>query len=142
MIKLSEVIPEDFSITYEELVEWHLGKYKTNPEIKSDIYKMDLKSIDEVTIIFENVQCVVGRFSITLKGAIGNDSMKIDFMIAKHIRENTKNRVAFRTEIFNRLTEKQVKSLHAKIIDEIVPASLEKLRQYNEFLRQKNLKGD
>ncbi|KAB2852758.1 MAG: hypothetical protein PHY57_11155 [Ignavibacterium sp.] len=137
IIKLQQTLPEDFNITYEKLKDWYLGKYKPNPNLTDEIYKLNIKSIAEIELIFEDAHCVAGKFNLPVMGQSDIKELNVDFMIAKHILERTKHRSGFRIDNFNQLTEKQVNAIHAKFIDDIVPKCLERLRQHNEFLRQK-----
>ncbi|MCO6447410.1 MAG: hypothetical protein J5I67_07155 [Ignavibacterium album] len=137
IIKLQQTLPEDFNITYEELKDWYLGKYKPNPNQSDELYKLDIKSIEDIELIYEDAHCVAGKFKIPVVALSDKKELNADFMIAKHILERTKHRSGFRIDGFNQLTEKQVNAIHAKFIDDIVPKCLERLRQHNEFLRQK-----
>lgn len=137
IIKLQPTLPEDFNITYDELKDWYLGKYKPNPNQTDELYKLDIKSIEEIELIYEDAYCVGGKFNIPVVAQSDKKELNADFMIAKHILERTKHRSGFRIDGFNRLTEKQVNAIHEKFIDDIVPKCLERLRQHNEFLRQK-----
>lgn len=137
IIKLKPTLPEDFNITYDELKDWHLRKYKPNPNQTVELYKLNIKSIEDIELIYEDAHCVAGKFNLPVMGQSDIKELNVDFMIAKHILERTKNRSGFRTDDFNQLTENQVDAIHAKFIDDIVPKSLERLRQHNEFLRQK-----
>ena len=137
IIKLQPTLPEDFNITYDELKDWHLGKYKPNSNQANEIYKLGIKSLEEIELVYEDAYCVAGKFNIPVVSQSDKKELNTYFMIAKHILEKTKNRSGFKIDSFNQLTEKQSSTIHAKFIDDIVPKCLERLRQHNECLRQK-----
>lgn len=64
IIKLQPKLPEDFNITYDELKDWYLGKYKPNPNQTDELYELDIKSIEEIELIYEDAYCVGGKFNI------------------------------------------------------------------------------
>ncbi len=139
-IELRTKLPEDFSISYEELSDWNLGKYKPNPNQIEEVITFKIRGIKEVRIIYEDAKCIAGRFDIPVYEGSKLTKHNVDFMIAKHIFERTKPRCGYKFDLFDKLTKNQVESINHKVIDQIVSKSIEKLRQYNELLRQRNSK--
>ena len=85
-IKLKKELPEDFGIEYEEIDEWHLGKFKPNKESSNKGVKINLNSWKEVEIIYEDPKMIAGRFAMEADEA----PMIFDFMIAEYIFETKK----------------------------------------------------
>lgn len=140
IINLSNNLPEDFSISFDELSSWNLNKYKPVYKSEKDSPSLKLQSFEEVELICDNPQFIAGRFRIPVDDGEGKISkIPFDFMIAKYILERKKNRSAFRTPFFDKLSGVQIRNIHGKVVDGIMPECLKKIRERNEFLRQKKL---
>lgn len=144
IVKLEPKLPQDFRITFNELKDWHYGKFKPNSKSSKSGLTLKIRSWKGAEIIYEDNNIIAGRFKID---AIMKDNSKakipFDFMIGKLIFEKTKHRIRAKTLslYYNQLEEKQISSINKKTVDTLMPECFEKLKQYKSFLEQKNIKS-
>ena len=134
-LDLQQKLPDDFLIKYDELNNWHYGKYKPDPTLESSPFKLKIRSWKEVEIIYNNTKMIAGKFNVK---AIDRSGEEIDipfhFIVAKLIKENSKNRVRWKTlyEFFNNFTQKEIDSVNRKVVDQLMPECFERIRQHEE----------
>ena len=136
-VNLQPNLPDDFPIKYEEMDDWHLGKYKPNKDPSNKGMNIKLNAWNEAEILYEDAKFIAGQFTIEADEEI----IPFEFMIAKFLYEKSRNKIRMTCPYFNRLSEKELNSFHRISANQLMPECLERMRLYNEFLRQKNKKA-
>lgn len=136
-LDLKDTLPPDFTISFNELKDWHLAKYK--PSSQSDIVSVKFGPATKINLIYDDPHYFAGRFKLKYKIGEKESDASFDFMIAKHIKDRTKNICRWNSALFSKLTKSQVDYINKKVVDQIMPECFERLRLHKEFLKQKKI---